>query len=231
MSSERRRRPTSRVGRASSRRRPRRGARRTSRPSGRSRHRPTGTRLADSRARGRASAHRRRAIACGAWCDTQQREAAVLRDGEDAVGLHRHAGEALAHHGDLGDRRRRPRPDRSRRPRGTLCRSRCSSRAPGTAAGASGASAVGGGHHGGQRVVVDDDRLGCVVGLRAGSRPPRRRRCRRRSAPARRRRPAGSAVSGIIGKPCKARQTEVVAARVVHGDHTRHRRRRADVDR
>ena len=32
-----------------------------------------------------------------------EREPAVVGDGDDAVGLHRHAGEALAHHRDLGD--------------------------------------------------------------------------------------------------------------------------------
>src|SRR5947208_1455955 len=37
-------------------------------------------------------------IECGAWWETP-----VGGHGQDAVGLHRNAGQALAHHGDLGD--------------------------------------------------------------------------------------------------------------------------------
>ena len=123
--------------------------------------------------------------------------------GEDAVGLHRHAGEPLAHHRDLGDRvgafeRVGSSPSGNSVPKQTF--EPCS----GNSSGASGASAVGRGDDRGQRVVVDDHRLGGVDGLRLRSRRRPRRRCRRRSAPCRWRRSAGSASGGIIAKPCNA---------------------------
>ena len=42
---------------------------------------------------------------CGAWCDTQQVSPpfGLAGHGQDGVALHRHAGQALADHRDLGD--------------------------------------------------------------------------------------------------------------------------------
>ena len=119
----------------------RRGARRTAPPSGRSRRRPTGTRRAASRARGRASARTPPWIECGAWCETQQREAAVGRARRGCrwspSGRRRAAGSPSSPR----RRRRRPRAGRSRRPRGTSVPKQTLEPCSGNSSGASGAIA------------------------------------------------------------------------------------------
>ena len=211
------------------RRRP--GTRRTPRPSGRSRRRPTGRPPAAARARGRASA------TMAPWSGVRRLvrdpagEAAVglAGHGDDAVVLHRHAGQPLADHGDLGDHvgalERRRRPRRSSVAKQTF--EPCS----GNRSGASGASAVA-----------------------RRRRPPAAGRSRRRP-PRRRRRPAPSvsATTAATMSPTKRtalagedrpverrrhhrealerRQAEVVVAGRVDGEHAGHRLRPRDVDR
>ena len=160
--------PLHRTAERRARPRRRRGARRTPPPSGRSRRRPTGTRRAASRARGRASARTRRgsSAAPGATPSSVRPPSGSPGTATMPLRLHRHAGEALAHHRDLGDRRRRPRA--GRRPRRRSVPKQTFEPCSGNSSGASGASARRRRVTDGQRVVVDDHRLGRVGGLRLG---------------------------------------------------------------
>ena len=71
--------------------------------------------------------------ACGRLMGDPTRETGLAGHREDAVGLHRNAGQTLTHHRDLGDDRRRRRAGRRRPPPGRRSRSTRSSRARRTA--------------------------------------------------------------------------------------------------
>ena len=175
-----------------------------------------------ARARARASARYAPWIACGAWCETQQREAAVaVGHGDDAVGLHRHAGEPLADHRDLGDdvgALERVDVLAERR-----CRSRRSTRARGTAAVRRRRAPSVGGDDRGQRVVVDDRRL------RRRRRPAHLVSATTAATMSPTKRTLSVAKTGrfSVGRhhreALERRQAEVVAVGVVHGDHAGHR--------
>ena len=148
---------------------------------------------------------------------------------EDAVGLHRHPGEPLAHHGHLSDGRRTF--DRV----GVVALGELGAEADVRAVlreqeGSVGRERLGGGHHRRQRVVVDDDGLGGVdrlcprLGHDRGDDVADEAHLVGRE---------DGAVQGVghHREALQAREAEVVATSVVHGEHAGHRCRRAHVDR
>ena len=155
------------------------------------------------------------------------RDPAVLGNGDDAVGLHRHAGQTLTDHRDLGDRV------------GTLARIAAVLAELGGEADVRagvgeqqrgvGRQPVGGGEHDRQRLDVGEHLLCGVVGLRLRFGDHGSDHVADEAHPI-----TGEDRPVVVGRQHREalhrRHAEVVAG-VEHGDDTRHRRGAADVDR
>ena len=165
---------------------------------------------------------------CGAWCETQHVSVAVGRYGQDAVGLHGNAGQALAHHGDLGDR-----VGAGERVGIALGWEVGAEADVGAMVGEQqrgvGRQCIDRTQHGRQRLVVDHDTLGGVGGLGAGlghdggdDVADEAHLARGEDGPVQRLRHHRELL--------QRREAQVVAAGVVDGHHAGHGRRLADID-